>query len=94
MATENKNLSQYNKAELPNVGGSKFAIITSEYLFVKHDPSVSSTLRVVKFSDAIISKPLICRFFSLRIKSYISGSTSRKASRPVHINRLFGSCLA
>ena len=31
MATENKNLSQYNKAELPNVGGSKFAIITSEW---------------------------------------------------------------
>ena len=31
MATENKNLSQYNKAELPNVAGSKFAIITSEW---------------------------------------------------------------
>lgn len=31
MATENKNLSQYNKAALPNVSGKKFAIITSEW---------------------------------------------------------------
>lgn len=31
MATENKNLSQYNKSELPNVAGSKFAIVTSEW---------------------------------------------------------------
>jgi len=31
MATENKNLSQYNKSELPSVAGSKFAIVTSEW---------------------------------------------------------------
>ena len=31
MATENKNLSHYNKAELPNVAGKKFAIVTSEW---------------------------------------------------------------
>ena len=31
MVKENKNLSQYNKAELPNVAGKKFAIVTSEW---------------------------------------------------------------
>lgn len=31
MATENKNLSQYNKNELPSVRGKRFAIVTSEW---------------------------------------------------------------
>lgn len=61
---------------------------TSEYLLVKQDPRVSRTHREVKFSEAIISKPRICRFFSFLINSYISGSTSRNESRPVHAERL------
>ena len=68
-------------------------VITSEYLLVKHEPSVSKTARDVKFSEAIISNPPICRFFSLRINSYISGSASRRDSRPVHTNRLLAICL-
>ena len=31
MATENKNLSQYNKETLPNVTAKRFGIITSEW---------------------------------------------------------------
>jgi len=41
----------------------KILKLTSLYLFVKHDPSVSNTARDVKFSDAIISKPRIFIYY-------------------------------
>lgn len=48
----------------------------SEYLFVRQELKTCRTAVDVKFSDAIISSPLRCRFFSLITKSKSSGSES------------------
>src|SRR5262245_47656486 len=40
------------------------------------EPAASMTARLTKFSDAISSRPLFCRFTSLRIAVAISGSVS------------------
>jgi len=47
----------------------------SEYLFVRQEPTASITARDVKFSDAISSKLLNWRCFSLSIIALTSGST-------------------
>lgn len=54
----------------------------SQYLFCMHEPRASSTARLVKFSEAMSSKPLICLCFSLRIKSYITGSFCSRGWSP------------
>ena len=42
------------------------------------------TARLVKFSDAMSSRPVHWRRFSCSIRSYISGSCSSRGTRPVN----------
>jgi hypothetical protein len=51
----------------------------SEYLFVRHDPTASITALLVKFSEAMSSRPRNCRSFSFSMIEATSGSSSDRA---------------